>query len=124
MNNGHRLRLNPAIAAGFCLALAGCLTHSGPTGPWLNSDQANAENARMVAKGMMPVAIDCRLDLSSRSKYATRIKWAPNTRKARWRWDVGGANYMRKREAQAARNNLKVVQHNAGTNARCAIWRS
>lgn len=125
MNNGRRLRLNPAIAAGFCLALAGCITHSGQRGVWLNSKQANAENAEMVKKGMMPVAIDCRLYAStSPSKYATRIKWAPNTHKVRWRWDVGDASYMRRREAQAARHHLKIVQRKVGKGANCAIWRS
>jgi hypothetical protein len=124
MSNGRRLRLNPAIAAGLCLALTGCLTHSGQRGVWLNSEQANAENAEMVARSMMPVAIDCRLYApTSPPKYATRIEWAPNTQGARWRWDVGDADYMRRSEAQAARNNLRVVQYKVGTDANCAIWR-
>jgi len=124
-DDGQCSGLKPAVAAVFCLLAAGCTTRPEQGDVWMSSEQANAVTQQMETRGMMPAAIDCRLDVpSTPPQYATRILWVPNTENVIWRWDVGDAEYMRQREASAALGNLTVVQRRTGADAYCAIWRS
>jgi hypothetical protein len=86
----------------------------------------------MRQKGMVPVAIDCRMEDTSRIErpiYWVKIKYAPDTKREKWRWAVGEADELQVHANDAAREGLKLVKRTriadtkTGRPASCAIWR-
>lgn len=116
----------------ICFSATGCVTYTGSGDTWFGKEQALAESNAMGRKGMAPVSIDCRIEDASgpeRPIYSTKIKYAANPNRNRWRYGVGEADEMQVYANDAAREKLKLVMRKrivdveSGKKASCAIWR-
>lgn len=125
------------LAVTVAILVTGCTssstTYSSAKEPeWLGKEQSLAVDRKMLARGMMPISIDCMMDTtvkrSIRPTYFVKIRYGPRPAKKHWRWGVGEADEMQVHANTAKREGLKRVQSrqmldpNSGKKASCALW--
>jgi hypothetical protein len=127
---------NKLVVAAFLVS--GCtstsISDSTAEAVWLGREEALAKDKKMLAKGMMPLTIDCMMDTTVRGNfrpsYFVKISYGPRSANKNWRWGVGEADEMKVFANTAGREGLKLVRSrkmfdpNSGTHASCALWHS